>query len=73
MWTLVWAVSVAMLARWALRGLRLVLCWLRRGDPVVGVFHPYCDAGGGGERVLWVALEVRCFLEEKRACEDNFG
>ncbi len=19
-------------------------------------FHPYCDAGGGGERVLWVAI-----------------
>ncbi|ODV92449.1 glycosyltransferase family 4 protein [Tortispora caseinolytica NRRL Y-17796] len=24
---------------------------------VVGFFHPYCDAGGGGERVLWVAVE----------------
>ncbi|XP_052796296.1 GDP-Man:Man(3)GlcNAc(2)-PP-Dol alpha-1,2-mannosyltransferase-like isoform X2 [Mya arenaria] len=23
---------------------------------VVGFFHPYCNAGGGGERVLWVAI-----------------
>ncbi|KAI8097480.1 GDP-Man:Man(3)GlcNAc(2)-PP-Dol alpha-1,2-mannosyltransferase 1 [Halteromyces radiatus] len=26
-------------------------------EPVfLGFFHPYCDAGGGGERVLWTAL-----------------
>ncbi|XP_021371207.1 GDP-Man:Man(3)GlcNAc(2)-PP-Dol alpha-1,2-mannosyltransferase-like isoform X1 [Mizuhopecten yessoensis] len=24
--------------------------------PVIGFFHPYCNAGGGGERVLWVAI-----------------
>ncbi|EJU03065.1 mannosyltransferase [Dacryopinax primogenitus] len=23
----------------------------------VGLFHPYCNAGGGGERVLWAAVE----------------
>jgi alpha-1,2-mannosyltransferase len=28
------------------------------GDTVVGFFHPYCDAGGGGERVLWCALQA---------------
>ncbi|GAA5874450.1 hypothetical protein JCM1840_000784 [Sporobolomyces johnsonii] len=30
----------------------------KRGQPrrVVGFFHPYCNAGGGGERVLWTAL-----------------
>lgn len=22
----------------------------------VGIFHPYCNAGGGGERVLWCAV-----------------
>ena len=22
----------------------------------VGFFHPYCNAGGGGERVLWQAV-----------------
>jgi len=24
----------------------------------VGFFHPYCNAGGGGERVLWQAVKV---------------
>lgn len=24
----------------------------------VGFFHPYCNAGGGGERVLWVAIKA---------------
>ncbi|KJA23300.1 glycosyltransferase family 4 protein [Hypholoma sublateritium FD-334 SS-4] len=23
---------------------------------VIGFFHPYCNAGGGGERVLWTAI-----------------
>lgn len=23
---------------------------------MVGLFHPYCNAGGGGERVLWCAV-----------------
>jgi len=25
---------------------------------VVGIFHPYCNAGGGGERVLWAAVQA---------------
>ena len=25
---------------------------------VIGLFHPYCNAGGGGERVLWVAIRA---------------
>lgn len=25
------------------------------GKTFIGFFHPYCNAGGGGERVLWVA------------------
>lgn len=24
----------------------------------VGLFHPYCNAGGGGERVLWCAVRA---------------
>ncbi|CAH1118531.1 unnamed protein product [Phaedon cochleariae] len=24
----------------------------------VGIFHPYCNAGGGGEKVLWVAIQA---------------
>lgn len=49
----------------------LVLCALLRllfvakrsrerdaGRHVVGLFHPYCNAGGGGERVLWAMVQV---------------
>jgi len=25
---------------------------------LVGFFHPYCNAGGGGERVLWIAVQA---------------
>ncbi|KAK9468174.1 hypothetical protein V1512DRAFT_274430 [Lipomyces arxii] len=25
---------------------------------IIGFFHPYCDAGGGGERVLWAAVHA---------------
>ncbi|SCU89831.1 LAFA_0E21242g1_1 [Lachancea sp. 'fantastica'] len=25
---------------------------------IYGFFHPYCDAGGGGEKVLWKAVET---------------
>nr|CAG4646314.1 EOG090X07J8 [Macrothrix elegans] len=28
------------------------------GRTVVGFFHPYCNAGGGGERVLWCAVRA---------------
>lgn len=24
----------------------------------IGFFHPYCNAGGGGERVLWMAIKA---------------
>ena len=27
-------------------------------DVSVGFFHPYCNAGGGGERVLWCAVRA---------------
>nr|CAG4651882.1 EOG090X07J8 [Triops cancriformis] len=26
--------------------------------PVIGILHPYCNAGGGGERVLWCAVRA---------------
>ncbi|CAK9005811.1 2-mannosyltransferase (Asparagine-linked glycosylation protein 11 homolog) (Glycolipid 2-alpha-mannosyltransferase) [Durusdinium trenchii] len=61
------AALVALVALAVAAALRLV-AWrakqrrqLRRaaGAPiVVGVFHPYCNAGGGGERVLWFALQA---------------
>jgi alpha-1,2-mannosyltransferase len=27
-------------------------------DGIVGFFHPFCNAGGGGERVLWAAIRA---------------
>ncbi|KAI0931011.1 hypothetical protein AcV7_005038 [Taiwanofungus camphoratus] len=29
---------------------------LPEGKRLIGFFHPYCNAGGGGERVLWTAI-----------------
>lgn len=28
------------------------------GRKSIGIFHPYCNAGGGGERVLWCAVRA---------------
>lgn len=30
----------------------------QNSSPTVAFFHPYCNAGGGGERVLWCALRA---------------
>ncbi|KAM7357389.1 ALG11 alpha-1,2-mannosyltransferase [Cochliomyia hominivorax] len=30
----------------------------RNPNVIVGIFHPYCNAGGGGERVLWCAVRA---------------
>ena len=27
-------------------------------DGIIGFFHPFCNAGGGGERVLWAAIKA---------------
>jgi alpha-1,2-mannosyltransferase len=32
---------------------------------VIGFFHPYCNSGGGGERVLWCALRALGELHKK--------
>jgi hypothetical protein len=32
---------------------------------VIAFFHPYCSAGGGGERVLWKIIEVLGGLYEQ--------
>ncbi|XP_054001885.1 GDP-Man:Man(3)GlcNAc(2)-PP-Dol alpha-1,2-mannosyltransferase [Hylaeus anthracinus] len=29
-----------------------------RKEIVVGIFHPYCNSGGGGERVLWAVISA---------------
>ncbi|XP_075055163.1 GDP-Man:Man(3)GlcNAc(2)-PP-Dol alpha-1,2-mannosyltransferase [Mixophyes fleayi] len=34
------------------------LCKDGKAQKVVAFFHPYCNAGGGGERVLWCALRA---------------
>ena len=35
-------------------------------DVSVGFFHPYCNAGGGGERVLWCAVRaVQVILKDR--------
>jgi hypothetical protein len=28
----------------------------RDGEQLIGFFHPYCNHGGGGERVLWLMI-----------------
>jgi alpha-1,2-mannosyltransferase len=40
-----------------------VVCRVRRlvsgrAWPAVAFFHPYCNDGGGGERVLWIGIEA---------------
>ncbi|EED80999.1 predicted protein [Postia placenta Mad-698-R] len=41
---------------------KAVLDELKATDPerkrLIGFFHPYCNAGGGGERVLWTAIAM---------------
>ena len=32
--------------------------YILQGRITVGFFHPYCNAGGGGERVLWCAIRA---------------
>ncbi|VDN27231.1 unnamed protein product [Gongylonema pulchrum] len=31
---------------------------LKKNRKAVAFFHPYCNAGGGGERVLWCAVNA---------------
>jgi hypothetical protein len=35
---------------------------------VIGFFHPNCDAGAGGEKVLWSAVQA---LQIKKMSEDE--
>lgn len=39
--------------------LLVVVAWffrMQRHRKTIAFFHPYCNAGGGGERVLWSAI-----------------
>lgn len=35
---------------------------------LIGFFHPYCHAGGGGERVLWTALAFHQATQPHSIC-----
>ena len=35
---------------------------------IVGFFHPFCNAGGGGERVLWAAIRATQVQWPKAVC-----
>ncbi|KAH9807594.1 family 4 glycosyltransferase [Melampsora americana] len=35
---------------------------------IIGFFHPYCNAGGGGERVLWTAVSFHQRSEPNTIC-----
>ncbi|XP_014556939.1 glycosyltransferase family 4 protein [Bipolaris victoriae FI3] len=37
-------------------------------DGIVGFFHPFCNAGGGGERVLWAAIRAHQKRWPKSTC-----
>ncbi|KAA8644813.1 hypothetical protein EYZ11_009328 [Aspergillus tanneri] len=37
-------------------------------DGIIGFFHPFCNAGGGGERVLWEAVRVTQKRWPKATC-----
>jgi hypothetical protein len=46
---------------WRAAGALVVLgvicrCRRRADGPAIAFFHPYCNDGGGGERVLWVGI-----------------
>eukprot|EP01039_Chlorochromonas_danica_P003988 gene3988-4363_t len=38
----------------------------RKSSKSIAFFHPYCDNGGGGERVLWVAIAALLEREANR-------
>ncbi len=40
----------------------------KRAETAVGFFHPYCDGMGGGERVLWCAVQA---LQKTLGHEEN--
>ncbi|KAI3356300.1 hypothetical protein L3Q82_017196 [Scortum barcoo] len=42
---------------------------IRDGGPSVAFFHPYCHAGGGGERVLWCSLRALMNRYGSESCQ----
>ncbi|KAL8953217.1 MAG: hypothetical protein Q9222_000916 [Ikaeria aurantiellina] len=37
-------------------------------EGIIGFFHPFCNAGGGGERVLWAAIQATQQRWPKAVC-----
>ncbi|KAL9115482.1 MAG: hypothetical protein Q9227_000803 [Pyrenula ochraceoflavens] len=37
-------------------------------EGIIGFFHPFCNAGGGGERVLWAAIRATQIRWPKALC-----
>ncbi|XP_025084864.1 GDP-Man:Man(3)GlcNAc(2)-PP-Dol alpha-1,2-mannosyltransferase-like [Pomacea canaliculata] len=56
----VFALVLLVLRFWVQHRAKTLLPHLREGGTTltVGFFHPYCNAGGGGERVLWTAIRA---------------
>ena len=54
-----WAAYLLSFGSIILTLLLLLSTWFRarRKPRTIGIFHPYCDAGGGGERVLFCAIK----------------
>ncbi|XP_064544867.1 GDP-Man:Man(3)GlcNAc(2)-PP-Dol alpha-1,2-mannosyltransferase isoform X2 [Drosophila montana] len=62
-WVLIWLLGIAAtiffcLRQWILRHKKKLHCPESENRLHVGIFHPYCNAGGGGERVLWCAVRA---------------
>lgn len=60
---ILFALTVLFLRFWLKKRSSTLLPHLRKNSKgertlVVGFFHPYCNAGGGGERVLWIAIKT---------------
>ena len=65
LYALAWCVALLAVSLAFTKLLVVVFTWRKRREwgydrrhPVVGFFHPYCNAGGGGERVLWQAVHA---------------
>ncbi|XP_067111210.1 GDP-Man:Man(3)GlcNAc(2)-PP-Dol alpha-1,2-mannosyltransferase-like [Osmerus mordax] len=55
--TLLLALLIMGIRMW-LQNCRKAQAISQNGAPTVAFFHPYCNAGGGGERVLWCAIRA---------------
>jgi alpha-1,2-mannosyltransferase len=56
MFSLFWLLAAVILCFLTMRVRAFLTC--RAGRETLGLLHPYCHDGGGGERVLWVSLRA---------------